>query len=114
MVDPEQLVVDGALHEVEDPPAGEEEADVQAPWRRQLAAVPGADQQNAGHDDQDPGGKVEEAVDEGVRLESGDGVHRLAAVLAREHVMPLEDLMKRDPVDEATKPETQSEGRRGR
>jgi len=43
---------------------------------------------------------MEEPVDERVRLQTGNGVHRLTAVLAGEHVVPLENLVQQDAVDE--------------
>jgi hypothetical protein len=43
---------------------------------------------------------VEEAIGERVRLEPRDGRRRVAGG-AREHVMPLQDLVQQDAVDEA-------------
>ena len=59
--------------------------------------------------DEYPSRQVEEAVDQRVRLQPGEGVHWLASVLSREHVVPLEDLVKDDAVDESAEPETHDE-----
>jgi len=103
-------VVDQALHQVEDAPAGEEEAEVHPPGRCEVAALPGAHQQNRGHGDEHPRDEVKETVYERVGLEPSHGVHRLAAAVAREHVVPLQDLVERDPVDEAAEPKAQDKG----
>lgn len=50
--------------------------------------------------DGDPGGCVEQAVPERVRLQSGNSRVRIVA-LTRQHVVPLEDLVEHDPIDEA-------------
>jgi hypothetical protein len=81
---------------------------VAAPWRRHVAALPGADVERRAGYDRDPGGGVEEAVGERVVLEAGDARGR-AAALAREHVVPLEDLVEDDPVDEAAEPDAQEQ-----
>ena len=46
-----------------------------------------------------PGRQVEEPVGQCVRLEPGDGVGRVVAGVG-EHVVPLQDLVENDPVDE--------------
>lgn len=56
---------------------------------------------------------MEEAVGEGVVLEAADGGRR-AAALGGEDVVPLEDLVEDDPVDEAAEPDPQQEGRQER
>ena len=53
---------------------------------------------------------MEEPVDEGVGLESGDGGGRLAAVVAGEHVMPLQDLVEHDAVDEPAEADAYEKG----
>ena len=73
MVDAENLVVDQALDEVEEAPAEEEAAEVEAPGRGQLAALPGTDREESAGHHRDPGAEVEEAVGEGVVLEAADG-----------------------------------------
>jgi hypothetical protein len=98
----------------EDPPPGEEHPDVGAPRRRQLAALPGAHRRVSRGRDREPGREVEEAVDKRVRFKAGDGAARMVAS-AGENVMPLEELVEHDAVDEAAQPETQDEcGRPGR
>jgi hypothetical protein len=106
-MDPEQLVVDQALHQVEHAPAGEEQAEMRAPRGCELAALPGSYQEDRRREHEKPCGQVEEPVDERVRLQPGHGVHRLAAVIASEHVVPLQDLVKHDPVDEPAEAQAQ-------
>jgi hypothetical protein len=103
----EQLVIDQPLDQVEDTPAGEEEAEVGSPRRCEFAALPGNHQEDRRREDKDPGRQVEEPVDERVRLQPGDRVHPLSAVVAGEHVVPLQDLMEHDAIDEPAKPEAQ-------
>ena len=43
---------------------------------------------------------MEEAVPQGVRFQSGDGLRRIVAVVG-EHVVPLQDLVEHDPVHES-------------
>jgi hypothetical protein len=109
-MDSKQLVVDHALHKVEDTPAGEQQTEVPPPRRCQFAPLPGANQEDGGRRDEDPRRHMEEAVDQRVGLQPGDGVHRLAAVVPGEHVVPLQDLVEDDTVDETAKSEAQDEG----
>ena len=51
--------------------------------------------------------EVEEAVGDGVELEAGDGARRLGV---RQEVVPLEQLVQHDPVDEATQADTHQQG----
>ena len=101
-------MVDQPLDEIEDTPARERHADLDPPGRRQLAPLPRAQhgRDAAGHEE--PGREVEEAVRERVRLEACDGVGGLAA-RARQQVVPLEDLVQHDPVDEAAEAESHDE-----
>src|SRR5215210_7876468 len=62
VMNPKQLVVDQALHQVEDAPAGEQKADVHAPWRGELSSLPRAHEHDGGDCDEQPSGQVEEAV----------------------------------------------------
>ena len=56
---------------------------------------------------------MEEAVGESVVLQATDRGRR-AAALVGEDVVPLEDLVEDDPVDEATEADPQQEGRQER
>jgi hypothetical protein len=101
VVDAQELVVHQSLHEVERAPAGKQETDVEAPWRRESAGPPG--RHRHGHRDRhdNPSSEVEEAVRERVRLEARDRGARLPTPVAGEHVMPLEHLVEHDAVEEA-------------
>jgi hypothetical protein len=55
---------------------------------------------------------MEESVGEGVRLEARDRRLRVAA-LAGQHVVPLQDLVQDDAVDEAAEPEAKQDARSG-
>ena len=61
--------------------------------------------------DRDPGGEMEQPIPERVRLQPGDR-RRGVAALAGEHVMPLQDLVEHDPVDEPTEAEAEQDPRR--
>ena len=113
VVDREYVVIDDPFDEVEQPPADEHRseegtsADRPSPMGR---AAP-EDVETTG--DGEPRGGVKESVPERVRLEPGNGGGRIAA-LAREHVMPLKDLVEHDPVDEAPEPDAEQDRRGAR
>ncbi len=98
VVDPEQLVIDRSLGEVESAPADQHEADQRADAVGDPPA--GSPQEHEPDRHEQPGRGVEEAVREGVRLEPGDGGLGIA-LGAREHVVPLQDLVQHDAVHEA-------------
>jgi hypothetical protein len=110
-MDPEQLVVDQSLDEIEDAPPGQHHPEVSAPGRRQLPSPPRPHRQERARGGEEPGRQVEEPVGERVRLEAGD---RIAGMVPRvgEQVMPLKDLVENDPVDEPAEAQAQDEGRR--
>src|SRR5829696_2184743 len=113
VVDPEDMMVDDAFDEVEHAPADEHPAEERAPvdGPPPLAGAVPEDVETRRH--RHPRRGVEEAVRERVRLEAGDGRRGILA-LAREHVMPLEDLVENDPVNEPAKPDSeQNPGRTG-
>src|SRR5215211_1267031 len=101
VMEAEDLVVEEAFDEVEETPSDEDPsdkraaADCPAPLRRSSPEDP----YSQGHCD--PGSSVEEAVREGVVLETGDRGRRVV-IFAAQEVVPLEDLMEDDPVDEPT------------
>lgn len=64
MVHAEQVVVDHALDEVEDAPAGEHEAEVEAPVGSQPTLSPGDDGGDRPAEHEEPGRDVEEPVSE--------------------------------------------------
>ena len=53
---------------------------------------------------------MEQSVGQGVGLETDDGGRRVA-VGGGQHVVPLEDLVQQDPVDEAAEPDAQQQAR---
>ena len=110
-MDAEELVVDQTLDEIEGAPARQQHPDMNAPRRRQLPSLPGPYRQQHATDDEEPCRQVEEPVGEGVRLETGDCTARMVPRV-REQVMPLQDLVENDAVDEPTKAQPQDERRR--
>ena len=98
-----------AFDQVEGAPAGEQHPEVRPPRRGEpaLPSTPSVVSVIA-DGDEDPRGEVEEAVHECVLLQSGDGVGRVLA-RAGEHVVPLEDLVKHDAVDEPAEADPQQE-----
>ena len=111
MVDAEQLVVDQTLDEVEDAPPRQHHPDVSPPGRRQLLSPPRPHGQQHGYGHKEPRREVEEPVGERVRLEAGDRVAWMIPGV-REQVVPLQDLVEQDAVDEPPEAEAQDEGRR--
>src|SRR5829696_1814190 len=63
--------------------------------------------------DGDPGERMEEAVRKRVRLEARHRRGRVAA-LAAQHVVPLEDLVEDDAVDEPAEPDAEEDAGRAR
>jgi hypothetical protein len=78
--------------------------------RGELAALPGAQRQRHRDSDQHPCGEVEESVRERVGLQTGHGAARVLAGVG-EHVMPLQDLVQDDPVDEPPEADADEERR---
>lgn len=103
MVDTEEVVIDDALDQVEDAPAGEHEAEVEAPVRGQPTLTPRGDRGDRAEEDEEPGRDVEEPVGQRIHLESGDGGHRVVLDVT-DHVVPLEDLVQTIPSMNPPKP----------
>jgi hypothetical protein len=102
VMDAQYLMVDQPLHDVEDPPAGEDEPEVEAPVRCQASLPPSPDGGDGSGQDKNPSRQMKEPVCQGVDFQPGDGVHRVAAYVAN-HVVPLKDLVKHNAVNEAPK-----------
>ena len=111
MVDPEELVVDEALDDVEGAPAREQRADMYAPRRSEPALLPGTHRHDHRRRDEDPCAEMEEAVGERVHFQVCHGVGRS---ITGEHVMPLEDLVEDDAVQEPAESEAHDEAGRAR
>jgi hypothetical protein len=110
----EQMVVDETLGDVEEPPAEQHPAGEHAARADAHVRPRGPPEEPDADGSEDPRRRVEEPVGEGVRLEPGDGRLRIAA-LAREHVVPLQDLVQHDAVHEAAQPDAEHDaGRSGR
>src|SRR5829696_3257531 len=71
VVDGEEVVIDDAFDQVEDPPPGEEQADHAAPGRP-VPRRQRAPQREDADRDKDPGAEMEQAVPQGVVLERAD------------------------------------------
>lgn len=104
MVDPQQLVIYETFDEVEDAPASEERSEVRAPSGHVVTA-PVSNQERYPHHNDEPCSEVEEPVGESVRLEPRERCIRVACGRGQ-HVMPLQDLVKDDAVDETSETET--------
>ena len=76
-------------------------------WKDQLGAnrpvAPRLDGCDRARQEQEPRGYVEEAVSQRVHFEARHGVGRVALDVTH-HVVPLEDLVQHDAVDEAAEP----------
>ena len=99
MVQTEDLVVDHSLHHIEEAEADQQRAN-QKPGRPiKMPPVGGTPEHGQADHHEDLGADVEEAVEKRVKLEVFDTVCREAGT--GHHVMPLQDLMQDDAVEEA-------------
>ena len=73
-----------------------------APWRGQIASLPSPHRQRRARDYRNPRGEVKDAVGERVVLEPGHPRCGTAPLIG-EHVMPLENLVEQDSVDESAR-----------
>ena len=78
--------------------------------RPQAARTPPCPQDDQSADEDRVRRGVEQAVLKGIHLEALEGGRRIVA-LGREHVMPLENLVKDDPIEEPAEADAQKEGR---
>ena len=108
VVHAEQVMIDETLDQVERTPADEEETDVRAPWRGHPSLLPHADGKPHPDEHEDPRRQVEQTVGDRVRLQPGDRRRRVS-VGGRQHVMPLQDLVQDDAIDEAAQPDAQQQ-----
>lgn len=86
---------------------------MRAPRRGEGASSPRAQSEERAGEDDDPCPEVEDAVSECVVLEPGQSVRRTAAFTG-EDVMPLQDLVKDDAVDETAEPDAEQQCRQQR
>jgi hypothetical protein len=110
-VNPEHLVVNDSLNDVEHAPAEQYQAEVKTPGRGQSTVSPGSEQGDGAGQHADPREDMEEAVKHDVGLEPGDRAHRKGAEVGH-HVVPLQQLVQHDTVHEAA--ETDPEEKPGR
>ena len=113
VVEAEDVVIDDAFNEVKRSPPDQEAADVSAPRWREFTPLPGSRGSDRAGQDCDPSGHMKEPVREGVVLQTTDGVSRTAPLI-REQVVPLEDLVKEDAVDESAEADAHEQGREER
>jgi hypothetical protein len=107
VVEAEDLVVDRALHEVEEPEAEEDRARQELARPADMRVPPGAPEDHEARDGEDVGAGVEDAVPEGVDLQVLDGVRRIAR--ARDEMVPLQQLVQHDAVEEPAEAEAQQD-----
>ena len=105
----QQLVIDEALDEVEQPPSDKEAAKEQLVRPEQMLPVGGPPQDEETNDDEDVRGAVEDAVPEGVEFQAWNVLDRVPRA---EHVVPLEHLVQDDTVEEAPKTEPKKDAGR--
>jgi len=116
VVDREDVVVDDALDEVEQAPAHQHPSPQRArcPHPAARARDPGVEHAEA-REHREPRDGVEQAVPQRVHLQAVDGGRRelpdrdVGGGGAREHVVPLEDLVQQDAVDEAAHADAQQQ-----
>lgn len=110
MMDTEDLVVNGPLDDVEQPPAETQQTSVRAPARWSLAALPCAHEQSGSHQHEHPRRQMEEPVRDGVALQAPHGVDR-AAFCGTHKVVPLKQLVQNDPVNEPAEAKAKQDSR---
>jgi hypothetical protein len=102
MVDAEQVMIDDSFDQVEQTEADQERAGEQL-GRPSYVPATGRPPQNPQPDrDEDVGGRVKKALPEGVDLQIFDAGGGIACV--GQHMVPLQDLMHDDAVEEAPRP----------
>ena len=119
-MDPQDVVVDDALDEVEEPPPRQDPAPEHTggPGPAVVVRDPRVEDPQPGQD-AEPGEGVEQAVPQRVHLQP---VHRGGRVVADgdvgrrragQHVVPLQHLVQEDPVDEAAEAHTEEDAGQG-
>jgi hypothetical protein len=103
-MDAENLMVDQALDEIEGAPTGDHAAQVERPAGREPSLSPLGERHDAGTDDEQPRRHVKEPVGHGVDLQPGERGEGVLLDIA-DHVVPLQDLVQHDSVDEPAQPD---------
>jgi hypothetical protein len=102
VMDAKDLVIDQPFDNVEDSPPGDDQPEVETPVGSEPSLPPSADCGDGTCQDQEPSSDVEESIGQCVHLEPGDRLHRL---FVTDHVVPLQDLVQDDAIDEAPEAE---------
>jgi hypothetical protein len=105
VVQTEDVMTDHTLYEVEESPSTQHQTGEGPPGWCQPPVSPRGHESNDAHQDRDEGECVKDAVGEGVGFETGNRSDVLVGVAHQ--VMPLQYLVKDDPINEATKTYTQ-------
>lgn len=103
-MDAKDVMVHQPLNQVERSPPHQYKAEVESPTRGQPTLTPGMDAQCRSGEDAKPGEKVERAIGKGVDLECVERVGFEPLDMA-DQVVPLQQLVQDDPVDEAAQPD---------
>jgi hypothetical protein len=98
VMDSEELMIDQTLDEIEESPATEHRAEQHATGPHRIGATSGAEEQTDADGSHGPGYRMEEAVPDHVVLHRNERRGRDAA---REHVVPLQDLVEEDSIEKA-------------
>jgi hypothetical protein len=102
VVDSKKVVIDQSFHDVEDTPSGRQKPNLEPDVGRDPAPLPGTQHEQYPQGDEQPRADVKQAVSQGVRLEPSNRVDGMIFGVA-EHVMPLEELVDDNAVDEPAK-----------
>ena len=107
----QKLMVDQALHEVEETPADEQCTNKRfaLPPAVLKMSLPPEDYQRS--DDEQIREAMEDAIPAGVQLEVFQGIDRIPAA---EHVMPLQQLVKHDAIEKSAEAKAEEDPRRTR
>jgi hypothetical protein len=104
----QQVVIDDPFDDVEESPTEQEQTD-KGPGRPRCrrAAERRPNEEESG-DGEDPGRRVKQTIAQCVRLKSRDGRRRVVIDMAN-HVMPLQNLVQDDPIEESPEPEAKKD-----
>jgi hypothetical protein len=113
MVHLKYVVIDQTFDDIEDAPAHDNEAEVEAPVGRQASPAPRGDRGYRRGQQEQPHCQMEEPVRECVDFKAGHRGGRVLRSMA-EHVVPLQDLVQDDAVKKSTQPQPEKKARKPR
>ncbi|WP_026551326.1 hypothetical protein [Arthrobacter sp. H20] len=102
MVNPQQLVIDQTFHKVEYPPPHKHQTRLKTPARRCPLVLPSPDGSKRASQHEKPRCDVKKPVGQRIHFQAGHRCYGMTIHIT-DHVVPLQDLMHDNAVDETTK-----------